>query len=108
MFKEILFVDFLFAIFFASLFFLSEKMDDIHLNELVDDNGCSVHKDDDNDGIANNLDKCPNTPLGKLVYKDGCPESLNLNVNFANDSTTIDIDSHERIKSYAKFLRCLA
>ena len=61
--------------------------------------------DDDKDGILNSMDKCPHTPLGKLVYNDGCPESLNLNVTFANDSAIIDPNSYERIKSYAKFLK---
>ncbi len=29
--------------------------------------------DDDMDGIRNKRDKCPDTPLGALVDKDGCP-----------------------------------
>ena len=64
-----------------------------------------IDGDDDKDGVVNSIDKCSQTPLGKLVYKDGCPESLNLNVHFSNDSARIDIESYERIKSYAKFLK---
>ena len=64
-----------------------------------------IDGDDDKDGVLNSLDKCVNTPLGKLVYSDGCPESLNLNVHFPNDSAVINTDSLERIKSYAKFLK---
>ncbi len=29
--------------------------------------------DSDNDGVPDNLDKCPNTPRGVAVDKDGCP-----------------------------------
>jgi OOP family OmpA-OmpF porin len=29
--------------------------------------------DSDNDGVPDNLDKCPNTPAGVAVDKDGCP-----------------------------------
>jgi|GEM_PF-4441560 len=29
-------------------------------------------KDDDNDGVMNSLDQCPNTPPGALVYDNGC------------------------------------
>ena len=30
-------------------------------------------KDADNDGVSDNKDKCPNTPMGVLVDKKGCP-----------------------------------
>lgn len=73
--------------------------------ESVNTDGCFIDGDDDKDGVLNSKDKCKDTPLGKLVYNDGCPESLNLNVNFTNDSAVISQSSHERIKSYAKFLR---
>ena len=29
--------------------------------------------DDDNDGIKNSLDKCPNTPAGVEIDANGCP-----------------------------------
>ena len=29
--------------------------------------------DSDNDGVPDNLDKCPGTPAGVAVDKDGCP-----------------------------------
>jgi OOP family OmpA-OmpF porin len=39
--------------------------------------GCIVDKDgcpidSDNDGVCDGLDKCPNTPAGAIVDKDGC------------------------------------
>ncbi|MCW8866062.1 MAG: carbohydrate-binding protein [Colwellia sp.] len=33
--------------------------------------------DDDNDGIANNLDSCPSTPQNAIVNEVGCPDSDN-------------------------------
>lgn len=30
-------------------------------------------KDSDNDGVPDDRDKCPDTPLGTLVDEDGCP-----------------------------------
>ncbi|MDB2561995.1 OmpA family protein [Sulfurimonas sp.] len=74
-------------------------------NTKVDSKGCTLPQDDDNDGVINAKDECPNTSPGKLVYNDGCPESLNLHVNFPNDSAVIEQGSYQRIKSYAKFLK---
>ena len=34
-----------------------------------------VRKDDDNDGISNDADQCPNTPVGSAVDAVGCAES---------------------------------
>jgi len=31
--------------------------------------------DDDNDGVPNNLDKCPDTPMGESINQDGCSTS---------------------------------
>lgn len=87
---------------------LHQKTTEIHKPTIVQKSPI-IHKpidgDDDKDGILNSKDKCPKTRPGKLVYNDGCPQSLNLNVNFPNDSAIIDPSSYERIKSYAKFLR---
>ena len=42
--------------------------------ESVDAQGCSAgQKDDDGDGVQNDLDLCPNTPPGTAVDDDGCP-----------------------------------
>lgn len=32
--------------------------------------------DSDKDGVVNSKDKCPNTPIGARVYADGCPAKL--------------------------------
>jgi beta-glucanase (GH16 family) len=36
----------------------------------------AVYADDDNDGIENNLDNCPNTPSGEIVDENGCVEDI--------------------------------
>ncbi|WP_298480587.1 PQQ-dependent sugar dehydrogenase [uncultured Maribacter sp.] len=56
--------------------------------------GCSesftlnvVNSDDDNDGIDNNNDQCPNTPPGVTVDSNGCQITIPLNNNFAISTT---------------------
>lgn len=60
--------------------------------------------DDDNDGIRNELDKCPNTKAGYTVDKDGCTNKINLEVLFKNDSSKIKEDTVSKVKAFAKFL----
>ena len=36
----------------------------------------AVYADDDNDGIENNLDNCPDTPSGETVNENGCVEDI--------------------------------
>jgi PKD repeat protein len=44
--------------------------------ESVDDYGCAEsQKDDDVDGVANDVDECPATPNGETVDTSGCAES---------------------------------
>ncbi len=45
--------------------------------------------DDDKDGVINELDKCPNTPLGYTVDENGCTNKINLEVLFQSDSSII-------------------
>lgn len=52
--------------------------------------------DDDQDGVLNKDDKCPNTPSGQMVSKDGCPveEVIDLRgVNFDFDKCTLRSDA---------------
>ncbi|WP_019026156.1 di-heme oxidoredictase family protein [Colwellia piezophila] len=52
--------------------------------------------DDDNDGIANDLDSCPDTPEGTLVNALGCEIiSVNQEVSYANERLTGGADSAE-------------
>ena len=47
-----------------------------------------VSNDDDGDGVANNVDECPNTPAGESVGSDGCsaePERMTMVTVWLND-----------------------
>ncbi len=70
----------------------------------VDEKGCKLNLDDDKDGVLNSDDICPNTPLGEAVNSDGCPASVNLHINFENNSAQITSESETRIQKYADFL----
>ncbi len=44
--------------------------------QLVGDSACfNITLDDDNDGVANEQDTCPNTPIGTIVDQNGCASS---------------------------------
>lgn len=45
--------------------------------------------DSDADGVLEPQDKCPNTPIGVSVDTDGCPSKLTLQINFGLDSDNI-------------------
>ena len=40
--------------------------------------------DDDNDGVNNCEDKCPNTPAGTMVGPDGCPQKVTIDLRGVN------------------------
>jgi beta-glucanase (GH16 family) len=46
----------------------------------------AVYADDDNDGIENNLDNCPNTPSGEIVDENGCVDEV---VNLAPEVSLV-------------------
>lgn len=65
-----------------------------------------VDGDDDNDGVLNSVDKCPNTP--KEVTKvdaEGCIQEVNLHINFENASYSVDEQSHANIQRFVDFLK---
>ena len=64
-----------------------------------------IDKDDDKDGVKNNLDKCPNTSFGIKVNKDGCVETLNLNINFNNNSTEINSTYKNELLKFANIMK---
>ena len=70
----------------------------------VDASGCKLDLDDDHDGVLNSKDICPNTPLGEKVNSDGCPATVNLHINFENNSAQITSDSATQMQKYADFL----
>ncbi|MFT5295210.1 MAG: beta-glucanase (GH16 family) [Colwellia sp.] len=46
----------------------------------------AVYADDDNDGIENNIDNCPNTPPGEIVDENGCVDEV---VNLAPEVSLV-------------------
>ncbi len=67
--------------------------------------GCAISLDDDNDGVLNENDICPNTPAGEAVNSDGCPQTVNLHINFENNSADILASSNAKLDKYADFLK---
>ncbi|QKF60598.1 OmpA family protein [Campylobacter curvus] len=63
--------------------------------------------DDDNDGVPNDIDKCPNTPAGVVVDETGCEKVIvlrDLDVNFAFDSYKVGPSYAAEIKKVADFM----
>lgn len=62
--------------------------------------------DGDNDGVLNDVDKCPNTPAGVVVDEEGCEKKIVLkDVNFAFDSYKVSENYVQRIKEVADFMK---
>jgi len=57
-------------------------------------------KDSDKDGIPDNIDKCPNTPLGVAVTEFGCPKDVD------GDSIADYLDKCPNVKGLAQFNGC--
>lgn len=61
---------------------------------------------DDNDGVLNDADKCPNTPAGVVVDESGCERKIVLkDVNFAFDSYVVGDSYKQRIQEVADFMK---
>jgi len=66
--------------------------------------------DSDNDGVADSVDKCPNTAPGAAVDKDGCALKLDekvqisLSVHFDTDSAEVKPEYYSEIEEVADFL----
>jgi OOP family OmpA-OmpF porin len=75
----------------------------------VDSNGCAL--DDDSDGVPNHNDACPDTEAGAKVKADGCyatleeSTSIELQVNFANNSAEVESSYYTEISAVAEFLK---
>lgn len=61
--------------------------------------------DDDNDGVENRLDKCPNTSIGVRVNTDGCVDTINLNINFDTNAANIKGKYNERLEAFANIMK---
>lgn len=62
-------------------------------------------KDSDGDGIIDELDKCPNTPKGLKVDKDGCALNFNFQVNFDFDKANIKQEYKEKVLEFAQIMK---
>lgn len=71
----------------------------------------AANADADKDGVANSLDKCPETNSAYKVDANGCPVKLNetvsikMNVQFETNSTQVTPNSEAEIAALAKFLK---
>lgn len=67
--------------------------------------------DSDGDGVPDSMDKCPDTPSGVKVDKDGCPppaitcKSFNLEIEFDTAKADIKPVFDKEIKKVADFLK---
>ncbi|GAB6073577.1 OmpA family protein [Nautilia lithotrophica] len=61
--------------------------------------------DSDHDGIPDFMDKCPDTPSGIKVNKYGCPVSFNFEIEFDLNSAVIKPEYMPKIKKFAEFLK---
>jgi len=69
-----------------------------------------VCSDSDNDGVCDNVDKCPDTPANVTVDADGCPAvaevvRVELDVKFDFDKSVVKPDSYADIKNLADFMK---
>lgn len=81
-----------------------KKLNDIVAVALYVPKGTALGNDDDGDGVINELDECPNTPKGQMVNEKGCPNAINLEVLFENDSDKVIGSSVEKVKAFANYL----
>jgi len=64
-----------------------------------------VAKDDDNDGIINKKDKCPNTSSDFMVDGYGCPQTMVLKINFPSGEAKVTDEVIQDVKNFAQFLQ---
>jgi len=60
--------------------------------------------DSDHDGVVNTQDQCPNTPAGNVVNADGCVKVVHLKVEFASDKANIPEGYMAKIKEVSNFM----
>ncbi len=69
----------------------------------VDNEGCPL--DSDGDGVADAADECPDTAKGYEVDAKGCVLKIDLEVNFAVNSTQLAPEAMDKVQAFAKFLQ---
>jgi len=63
--------------------------------------------DDDKDGVPNSKDRCPTTPAGKTVDKNGCDCNYTLNLNFDFDSAVLTEGDKAKLEQLHKVVEDL-
>jgi adhesin transport system outer membrane protein len=89
----------------VSLYVPKVIVNTIDVKETTQQNDSKEIMDDDNDGVTNDSDLCPNTPSGYQVDDKGCSIKLNLQVLFENDSALVMLHSLERVDRFRQFLQ---
>ncbi len=75
------------------------------INSTVMPYGCEKFiEDKDGDGVFDDKDLCPDTPLGFLVNDDGCPLAKSLDIEFEPLSNKVAGNSKLKIEQFARFL----
>ena len=64
-----------------------------------------INNDNDNDGVINKLDKCPNSSPGTKVNKDGCAQTIDLKINFDTNLTNIKPIYENELQEFANILK---
>ena len=72
-------------------------------------NAINTDADDDNDGVVNSLDQCPNSEAGANIDTMDCSvitqsHSIKLDIKFANNSSSILQDNFDEIEKVAQFM----
>ena len=80
------------------------SLNDVVVAALYVPKSSNTNNDSDGDGVINELDECPNTPKGQMVNEKGCPNAINLEVLFENDSDKVIGSSVEKVKAFANYL----
>lgn len=77
----------------------------------VDSKGCDKDLDSDGDGVKDANDMCPNTPASDKTDAKGCTlfktteDTINLAVNFNNNSSDVVNPNNQDIKRFAEFMK---
>jgi len=66
---------------------------------------CEPVKDSDNDGVPDNIDKCPNTPENMLVDHNGCPIITTLRLNFDFNKAVVKKIYYPELQKVAEILK---
>ncbi len=61
--------------------------------------------DSDNDGVVDSQDLCPNTPAGNVVNSDGCVKIIRLHVTFDTNKADISQEYMMQIRKVADFMK---